>query len=239
MDQLTPKAEASSKVNDLLELATRHFALLSAGVILLGGFTATLFLAAYLRVFDWRLIWMIEPSDILKVGILSLAFLSGFVWLIQMAVNWASSWTSITDPLARRVLIAGGCVSFAAVILQDERSTDPHLFLHSLMFILLGMLFALVVFWPKVKGGITLSFSTGYVALTVFSGVTILVGTLVGTYVKEIGGFTENVWTKNEQFQSVVVIIATSHHTALLTRDDGVIVIPSTDIQKMQATGAH
>lgn len=88
MDEPTPPVErAGFAISELLDLATRNFALLSAGVILLGGFTASLFLAAYLRVFDWRLIWIIEPSDILKVGILSLALLSGFFTLLQIPMN--------------------------------------------------------------------------------------------------------------------------------------------------------
>jgi hypothetical protein len=36
----------SGDIRDFLDLETRHFALLLAGVILWGGFTATLFLAA-------------------------------------------------------------------------------------------------------------------------------------------------------------------------------------------------
>jgi hypothetical protein len=235
MDEQIAETGAAFKIGDLLDLATRHFALFSASVIMLGGFTATIFLAAYLRAFDWRLLWIVEPSDILKVGIFSIAFLSGFFYLIQNTMNWAADWEEY-GPFNRRVAYATVFVIFSLVILNDERSAESHFFLHFSIFGLLALLFLAMVFIPKIRSRITLSYNTIYSALSIYIGIIVFLGLVVGTYVKEIGGFTEDVLTKDEQFQNVVVIIATSHHTALLTKDDSVIVIPSTDIKKIQTT---
>jgi hypothetical protein len=65
----------TSKGAKLLEFFTRHFAAISAIVVLLGVFNATVFLFAFLRVFDWRLIWMVEYADILKIGLVAVGVL--------------------------------------------------------------------------------------------------------------------------------------------------------------------
>jgi hypothetical protein len=238
MDEQTSQSGAAFKIGDLLDLGTRHFALLSAGLIMLGGFTATIFLAAYLRAFDWRLIWIIEPSDILKVGILCLAFLSGFVYLLQAPLNWTADWEKYS-PLNKRVSYAVAFFVFSLVILQDERSTEPHLFLHLSIFGFLAFLFSAVLFIRRNASRFAPDYWSYYFAVLALIGLVAFIGNIVGLYVKEIGGFTENVWTKNEKFQNVVVIISTSHHTALLTKDNGVVVLPSADILKMQSSAAQ
>ena len=48
---------------------------------------STLFLYAYLSVFDWRLIWIIDYSDIFKVGLVTLAVLSSFVVLVLQGLQ--------------------------------------------------------------------------------------------------------------------------------------------------------
>ncbi len=98
--------------------------------------------------------------------------------------------------------------------------------------------------WPSCfsqKSGVKLplDYYTYYFALAGFILLIAFIGNVVGIYVEEVDSFTKNVFTKDEQFQNVVVIIATSHHTALLMKDNSFIVIPSGNIKRIQTSAAH
>jgi hypothetical protein len=54
----------------------------SAVAVMVASLCAALFLFGYLAVFDWRLIWIVEYSDIFKVGFVALGFLSSAAILI-------------------------------------------------------------------------------------------------------------------------------------------------------------
>jgi hypothetical protein len=43
-----------------MDFITKHFAVLSVATAVFGATAAIIFIAAYLRVFDWRIIWIIE-----------------------------------------------------------------------------------------------------------------------------------------------------------------------------------
>jgi hypothetical protein len=70
------------RLEKVFDFATKHFAVLSVGIGVFGAAMAIIFIAAYLRVFDWRLIWIIEYSDVLKIGLIVVALLSGFSYWI-------------------------------------------------------------------------------------------------------------------------------------------------------------
>jgi hypothetical protein len=177
--------------------------------------------------------WLIEPSDILKVGILSLAFLSGFwglyQWILDMGIEWRKG-----NERMKRATIAAISFWIIATILQDETSSEPHVSLHVSIFFLCALFFLLVLFPPNING---LQFRSLYGVATLFFAFFILIGNVVGTYVRDLGGFSQSVWTKEEQFQDVVIILATSHHTALLTKSHDVIVLPTANITKIKDLG--
>jgi hypothetical protein len=64
-------------LRDAFDFATKHFAVLSVAITVFGATMAIIFIAAYLRVFDWRIIWVIEYADVLKVGLIVVAVSSG------------------------------------------------------------------------------------------------------------------------------------------------------------------
>src|SRR4051812_36071906 len=68
----------------MIEFTTKHFAVLSTVVTAAAVVAVTVFLTAYLAVFDWSLVWLVEYSDIAKFGLIALAFLSGSIYFINM-----------------------------------------------------------------------------------------------------------------------------------------------------------
>ena len=64
-----------------------NFTLVSTASLLISVSLATIFLSAYLSVFDWHLIWFVQYTDIITFGLLALAVLSGFVGFLLVAAQ--------------------------------------------------------------------------------------------------------------------------------------------------------
>ena len=81
------RAAQLQRLNGAMDFITKHFAILSVATVVFGATAAIIFIAAYLRVFDWRIIWIIEYGDILKIGLITVALFSGFAYYIWMATR--------------------------------------------------------------------------------------------------------------------------------------------------------
>jgi hypothetical protein len=71
----------------LLQFIRENFVLVSAMAVLVGVVLSTTFLAAYLSVFDWHLLWFVQYPDIIAFGLLALGIVSGSMTLIQSFVQ--------------------------------------------------------------------------------------------------------------------------------------------------------
>src|SRR5262249_38737034 len=64
----------------VFQTLSSNLAVVSAASVVFGLIISLIFTVGYLSVFDPMLIWFIEYSDIIKIGLLSIAFLStGFI----------------------------------------------------------------------------------------------------------------------------------------------------------------
>jgi hypothetical protein len=66
----------ADRATQTLEFLTKHFVVVSAFAVVVSSLCATVFVYAYLSSFDWRLIWIVEYSDIFKASLAALGFLS-------------------------------------------------------------------------------------------------------------------------------------------------------------------
>jgi len=73
----------------MLNVLSRHFVALSGVGIIFAVLCATVFTSSYLSTFDRQLIWLIEYTDLLKVGLIGLAFLLGFVGTLFAVLDWS------------------------------------------------------------------------------------------------------------------------------------------------------
>ncbi|SFJ24615.1 hypothetical protein [Bradyrhizobium sp. Gha] len=69
----------------MLDFLTKHFLVLSTLTIGVASAICMLFLAAYLAVFDWNLIWLIEYADLAKLFLIGTALLAS---VITTALNY-------------------------------------------------------------------------------------------------------------------------------------------------------
>jgi hypothetical protein len=77
--QTTPPLSAA----DILLAIKENFVVLSAVAALVGVALAMTFFGAYLSVFDWKLIWYVQYTDVLTFGVIAIGVISGSVVTLQ------------------------------------------------------------------------------------------------------------------------------------------------------------
>jgi hypothetical protein len=101
----------------MLEQIGKNIAALTAIATAAIAMIGTIFIASYLTIFDWSLVWLIEYSDIAKIGILGVALASGSAVLIYNFVDVIYDWMTTHDRMYKWLLF-----SFAAIPLVYPRS---------------------------------------------------------------------------------------------------------------------
>jgi hypothetical protein len=202
------RAANLQRLGKAFDFATKHFAILSLGIGVLGAAMAVIFIAAYLRVFDWRLIWIIEYSDVLKIGLIIIALLSGFSYWIWSStrdaidlhkhrgdLSWA--WVHLTGLLL-------WCISLGTFLYSDYHSPEPHYGLH----LTLHVAILAVIGLAKLPMDVTKDFPNltspqiAWLFFVMVSNVS-LIGSAFGYYTRDTSGFSHDVFLKNEELHDV------------------------------------
>jgi hypothetical protein len=230
-------------LRDAFDFATKHFAVLSVAITVFGATMAIIFIAAYLRVFDWRIIWIIEYADVLKVGLIVVAVFSGFsyyIWsstrhAIDLATQRGRSWLW---PWLFGLL--AWCISLGAFLYAGYHSTEPHYELYLFLHLAILALIALFVL-PMNMAKDFPNFTPHQVAwlLFVLVGNVSTLGTAFGYYTRDTSGFSHDIFLKKGELHEVGLVMLTSHHVVLYTKQKTVIVIPSDDVMRMEAKKAN
>lgn len=237
MDNLADQRRV--RVLSAIEYMTKHFAVLSVMTTVVGATLSIIFISAYLRVFDWRLIWIIEYPDILKVSLVTIAILSSFSWYIYSSANEAINFATKNSRIwliLYAVIFTMWCWSLITYMYIDYHSTDPHYGLHiSLHFAILA------VFTLIYRGLIEIrefpNQNANQVAFLIFLIVTNVttLGTAFGFYTRDSDGFSHTVYFKNEELHDVGIVLITSHHVVLFTKNKTTILVPAADIIKIES----
>ena len=80
-----PMLRVRLTVSQILQGIKENFVVVSALAFAIGVALATTFLAAYLSVFDWHLMWFVQYTDILTFGLIAVGVISGSLTFIQSA----------------------------------------------------------------------------------------------------------------------------------------------------------
>jgi hypothetical protein len=67
-DEKPAKKTPGLTAPQVLQFIRENFVLVSAGTVLVGVVLSTTFLASYLSVFDWHLIFFVQYTDVITVG---------------------------------------------------------------------------------------------------------------------------------------------------------------------------
>jgi hypothetical protein len=219
-----------------LEFLTKHFAVVSAIAVLAAFILGMDFLYAYLGRFDWSLIWLVEYSDIFKVGLIVVGFLAGgafsFHSLITLllarddtrttklmqaaifffAVFFAMMFTAIAYfaggwDLAYMTLFSYGVALWALLRVRELLMTIPDISARRM-----------------IEDFLIVAFAIG------------TIGSAVGLTVREYKTrykYSYDVTLKEGKLEEVAVVMVTAHHTILYANDQP-IVVPNADVLKLQ-----
>jgi hypothetical protein len=189
-------------------------------------------------VFDARLIWVIEYTDVLKFGLVIFGVLTGYLFLIQgYAIN-AYNVFFTEDPKKQTIWIKFVTVAFVgslvAKMLYDETHEEHYYMLHIMLHVSV-FLIGVITFWAvdRFRNWHKMTFKDwandaigAVVALSLF-------GQTFGYYTRDMEGFKHEVIIKGVEMHDVGVIMITSHHTVLSTDKGDIVVVPSADVNQI------
>jgi hypothetical protein len=238
MDDVTSLEVLASTQRGVLENVRENFAPISAFAGLTAVLGSTVFLYAYLSIFDWRLIWVIEYSDVLKFGLIIFAVLTGYLVLIQGYATNAYNVAFSEDPKKQlwwaKVVTVAFFANFAPKIWYDETHEVHYYMLHIMLHLsvlLIGVITVVAVF--RFKGWKSMApkdwANDAIAAVFIFS----IFGQTFGYYTRDTDGFKHDVILKGVEMKDVGVIMITSHHTVLYSDKGDVIVVPSADVNQI------
>jgi hypothetical protein len=213
-----------------------NFVLISAAAVLLGVTLSTMFLAAYLSVFDWHLLWFVQYSDIVTFGLLAVGIVTGSLTFIQSAAQTVlglfgmkgrARWTHGIFLFILVVVITG------FEIWGSVKAGDGY------WHILMGMtvLCLGIVLIMQIMGYITTAtlpnVSQAFFLFLSLSFTTLGLGQWLGYSVQE-SAKSQEITLKDKTLNDMKVILVMSRHTILLKKDM-LYVVPTADITSFKA----
>jgi hypothetical protein len=239
-----PSAAAQTdKLNlrSLFQFLKENFVVISGLAVLSGLMFSTIFLSAYLWVFDWHLIWFVQSADVVTFGLIAAGVMGGSLLLLYSASHNVLSIRLPNGNLHWQLIIACAVLTMLIVAFQiyGEYASGHSHYLHiaaGWVTIFVVLMFLLTIAshfdsgsWPTIAQSIAILFSA-------IVG-TISFGQWVALAVAESPEIAQDVVTKDQTFSGVKVVIVMSRHTVLL-KDDNLLVIPTSDIIQFKGRGS-
>jgi len=202
-----------------IQFLRENLAIISALSVAGGTALSTIFLSAYLSVFDWHLLWFVQYPDLLTFGLIAAGLIGGSFLLLQSASQAVLSATALKGKSKTRWLIALPTV-FVLLLGFDLYATIQHGdgYFHILFgagIIVTGVLLILVVLshvrsasWP------TAMQAAAIVSLAAINALSF--GQWLGHSLLETSQFDQDVRVKNGMFNAVKVVAVMSRNTILL-----------------------
>jgi len=223
-------------LSQVLQIIKDNFVLVSAGAVVLGAVLSTTFLASYLSVFDWHLLWFIQYPDILTFGLIAVGIISGSLILIQSA---AQSLLTIPKAYPKHTRWwTGGVVVVAITIVVLNvwgaiwHGTGYFHVVYGALTLGIGIAVVLVVasYVTASKAPTIVQFT--FVLLLFIVGASSF-GAWLGQSVNETAK-PQDVTVKSETISQAKLIIVMARHTILL-KDKTIYVVQTSDIVEFKS----
>ena len=204
---------------EILQFIKENFVVVSGLAIVIGIALSTMFLSAYLTVFDWHLIWFIEYTDILTFGLIGIAVIgTSYVFLDPLVrtvlglgiFNGKRAWKGLL------IFVGFWTLLYALLLFAQYRSAEPHYqYITAAWLSVIGVL-ALVVtpalylrsrVWPSVGQIIAILASATFGVLSF--------GQWLG-YSMLYSQFNQDVHLKGTTLSNVKLVAVLTRHTILL-----------------------
>ena len=232
-----PQPTAPTSAN-FLAAVRDNFVLVSAATVIFGVGWSMLFLASYLSVFDWHLLWFIQYTDVLTFGLVAVGIIGCSFLTLQAGVQTVfgaaamegkSKWPSIWIGISLIVLL------LAFEIYATVRHGDPFFHIVTGAAALLFAVWLIYIVVGHIQSGL-------WPTAVRIMGISILVASTTATFgrwlgesVMETSEFDQDVYLKTETIKSAKVVIVLSRHTILL-KDRMLYVVPTGDITKFETS---
>jgi hypothetical protein len=227
-----PPAAPGPTAKQLLEGIKDNFVLVSASALLIGVSLATTFLAAYLSVFDWHLLWFVQYTDIITFGLLALGIVSGSITLLQGAVQSVLGGKTRGQRRSGLIIlvvlwIAGTAFNIWAAIHRGEGYFPSGV-------VAFGVAVTLIFIIASYIEARTLPNAVQFMfVMLLLVTCAASLGHWLGQSVKETADFNQDVAIKDQTLTNVRLVMVMSRHTVLLK--DGVLyAVPTGDITKFR-----
>jgi hypothetical protein len=217
-----------------LQFIKDNFVLVSAVALLIGVALSTTFLASYLSVFDWHLLWFVQYQDIITFGLLAVGVVSGSITLLQ---SFAQAVLAGKTPAQRRsaliVLVVLWIVGTGLNIWGAVHSGHGYFHILSGVVAFGSAVTLIFVIASHVEAPGSPTAIQCLFMLLLLVAIAASLGHWLGESVIETSEFDQDVSFKNETIKGVKVVIVLSRHTVLL-KDRILYVVPTGDITKFQ-----
>ena len=239
----SPMAAQANKLNllSIFQFLKDNFVVISGLAVASGLGFSTIFLSAYLYVFDWRLIWFVQSADVITFGLIA-AGLIGSSLLLLYSISLNVLTVRLPDGKLNWQLIVVSAVVAALMlafqIYGEHAGPNPHYFhLGAGWVTIFSVVVLLVIIASHFEAGTwpTLSQSIGIL----FGAITATgsFGNWVALTVVESPEIAQDVVTRDQTFSGVKVVIVMSRHAVLL-KGDSLLVIPTADITQFKGKGS-
>jgi hypothetical protein len=230
------KQPPAISVADILQWLKEYFIVVSAIAIVLGIALATVFLYGYLKVFDWRLIWIVQYPDILTFALIAVALVgsSGSVCASILQIAFYTGFAKGV-PLWGFIfaLIGIGALVMVIALISEHGVPSPHYYyiFYGTSAIGDGIVLAFIVGswiyvrqWPSIV-------QFAWMMVSALAGAYVL-GAWLGYSVLDSSIDNVNVTVKSETITDAKLILIMSHHT-ILYADQKVLVVPTDEVLKI------
>lgn len=220
-----------------LQFTQQYFAVLSGIAVVGGAGLATIFLYAYLSVFDWHLLWIVQYPDIITFALVAIGVIGGSFTLIYSIISTILSADQVGGKFKSRALIGAGFLAaclFGFQLYAEHMAVDPryrHLWWGwaslsaGVLLILLTIRLIRLGKWPTARqfGGILVLM---FLATSAF-------GQWLAYAVLQSPYYEQDVYLKNQTLNKAKVVLIMSHHTILLVNQE-LYIVPTADITQIK-----
>jgi hypothetical protein len=226
-----------------LKVATENFAVLSATAVVFGVTTAALFTTGYLSVFNPSLIWLVEYSDLLKVGIAASLFFVAFLYIYDGYIG--SFFALIDDNSTRKRKMIHGfgillllTIIFGPNIYFNWNNSD---IIWQDFYIIFSILL-LVTLIIKIKRVHTSGFTDISDILStggLFAFLMTTCGAVFGYHIRNDTSLRETVFLDDRVIYNAAVVLVTDKFAVLFQDDKSVVVYPSARVREILGKAGH
>jgi hypothetical protein len=220
----------------MIDFLTKHFLVLSSLVVTGAAAYSMLFLSAYLGVFDWNLVWLIEYSDLAKLALIGIAIASGALALTINMIYLMYRWLALKETTSRfwvgcavAVTVLGSAVTIFFDVKNGTGQWQFQVLSSFSSLILILIIGAIIRDLDALKAG---EFGAIYRTVVLFAFSMGFFGATFGHYVKDVSKDFSEITSKNGTYDNAKVVMLLSHHVVFFS-NGSVITIPTGDVVKI------